>query len=319
MAAFQRGTPAPKPYRMLSIPLGRSDLRRPPGHDRIPPGSLTGRITGEIIALSPVHVASGGIELVGPRPTLAKAFFRSGGAPALPGSSLKGVFRSIAEAISDPISCLRVTSARPDATPNAVRPCRDKDRLCPACRLFGALGYQGRVMFSDAPQTSGDVEVIDTPSLFAPRTRERTYFDRGVVRGRKFYGHGRVDHSGRVETASGNVPLEACLPKSQFALRMDFESLSHGELGLLLTALGQSKPMLTPKLGGSKPSCFGSIRVAVSGVALFADTLDFDALPQIGDIALLARDQSLVNPQSLGALADVLKFPGEEPCPAGNY
>src|SRR4051812_26279867 len=92
--------PPPKPYAFVPIPQGSTSPKHPAGHDRYQDELLTGTITGALVALSPVHVASGNIELTGGRPSLVKAHFRRNDRPAIPGSSLKGVIRSIVEAIS---------------------------------------------------------------------------------------------------------------------------------------------------------------------------------------------------------------------------
>lgn len=294
---------------------GRPDLARPAGHDDYAEKRLTGGLEGELIALSPIHVASGNIELTGKRIPVMKAHFRCGDAPTLPGSSLKGAFRSIVEAISEPVSCLRVTRSRGDALPPGVRPCRDRERLCPACRLFGAMGYLGRVRFRDAPLSRGSTEILEAPSFFPPRSRESVYFERGQIRGRKFYRHGQGD------TAPGNVPLEVCRTGSHFPLRVDFENLTGDELGLLLAALGQGDPPLTPKLGGGKPACLGSMRVSIASVTLHsvAAALDFDAEPRPEALPALAARRGLINENRLRALADLLTFPGDDPCPDRNY
>ena len=95
---------------------------------------MTGTLEGTILALSPVHVASGQTELTGKQPPLVKAHFRRNGRLTIPGSSLKGAVRNIVEAISYPPSCLRVTRARFAEQPNNVQACTDKERLCVACR-----------------------------------------------------------------------------------------------------------------------------------------------------------------------------------------
>ena len=88
---------AEKPYQFVSFPAGDPRRERPVGHDHYVGDLLTGRLEGVITALSPVHVASGQIELTGRQPSLVKAHFRCGGRLTIPGSSLKGAIRSIVE------------------------------------------------------------------------------------------------------------------------------------------------------------------------------------------------------------------------------
>ncbi len=306
--------PAEKPYAFVPIPSGDPRRERPVGHHRYVGDLLTGRLEGIIIARSPVHVASGQIELTGKQPSLVKAHFRRNGKLTIPGSSLKGAIRSIVEAISDPPSCLRIARARFDEQPQNVRACTRKESLCIACRMFGAMGYLGQVRFHDAVIEGGGATIIQTPSLFAPRTRERVYFEGGKVKGRKFYKHGALAH--------GNVPLEVCPVGSQFTFSVDFENLSDAQIGLLLVALGQGTPKLHPKLGGGKPACCGSVEIQVTGVQVISaqsSALDYDAAPQQVDVASLSGATRLVNKGSLSRLATILTYPGQGVCPPGTY
>jgi hypothetical protein len=290
---------------------------RPTGHHVYAGDLLTGTVEGKLIALSPVHVASGSIEVTRRKPSLVKAHYRSSGKPTLPGSSLKGAIRSIVEAISNPPSCLRVTTARFDNLPANVKKCGKKDSLCISCRMFGAMGDLGQIRFSDAVMLHGSTEIIQIPSLFAPRSRERVYYERGKVGGRKFYLHG---HDGK--TAPGNVPIEACTVGATFSLRVDFENLSHGQLALLLCALGQGSPKLFPKLGGGKPACCGSIEivdVTVNTISARALATDFDSSPNVETLASLVGATRQIDQNCLSQLATILTYPGDQPCPDRNY
>jgi hypothetical protein len=298
----------------VPFPDEHADLKHPTGHDRY--SQLTGSIEGVITALSPVHIASGNIELTGRQPSLVKAHFRCGDKPTIPGSSLKGAVRSIVEAISNPPSCARITHARFDTLPQVARQCRDKSKLCIACRMFGAMGYLGRVQFHDAPLSEGETEIVTIPSLFAPRSRERVYFTGGRVKGRKFYKHGLEGG----EPARGNVPIEVCTKGSRFGLRVDFVSLSRDELGLLLAAMGQGDPPLFPKFGGGKPACCGSVRIELTAVTTFPTAaMDFDAQPTVEDFRALVVGTKMVHRDNYNALKGTLQFPGEERPPDRNY
>jgi CRISPR-associated protein Csm3 len=318
MARFDRSRGdqprAEKPYQFVSFPAGDPRRERPAGHDHYGGDLLTGRLEGIVTALSPVHVASGQIELTGRKPSLVKAHFRCGGRLTIPGSSLKGVIRSIVETISDPPSCLRITRARYDEQPQNVKACGRKESLCVACRMFGAMGYLGQVHFHDAVAEAGQSTIIETPSLFAPRTRERTYLEKGKVKGRKFYRHG--------DLAAGNVPLEVCPPGSRFGLKVDFENLSDAQLGLLILALGQGTPKLYPKLGGGKPACCGSVEIALTSLQLSAAraaSLEYDCPDTPADIGAFIGATRSVNAKMLARLQEILAYPGARPCPSGAY
>ena len=304
-----------KPYRFVSLSSEPIKREFPAGHDDYEENKVTGMLRGVITALTPVHVASGQIELTGREPPLVKAHVRSRGRPIIPGSSLKGAIRSIVEAISP--SCIRITRARSNRVPFGLRGCTDKENLCVACRMFGSLGYQGQVRFSDAVLRDGfQTVILKVPPFYAPRPRERLYYEGGLVKGRKFYRHGQV--------ATGNVPVEACPEGSEFDFTVHFDNLTEAELGLLLIALGQGEPPLILKLGGAKPACFGSVRITLSEMRIIDDAraacADYDAASVEADPApYLEAAQELVLTQQLQELAEILKYPSEWECPKGTY
>lgn len=308
--------PLPKPYEFVPLPDSSPATAAPVGHHRYNTNALTGTLTATIVARSPVHVASGLLEQVNDREfPLIKGMFRSNGTPAIPGASLKGCIRSIAEAISH--SAVQITKAR--ELSRKYLPSQVLDQLDVAQRIFGTLGYQGMVRFADAPQVAGRMIIAATPPLFRPRMEATdTYFDRGRARGRKFYMHGTL--------AKGNLPLEACAIDSHFRLHMEFENLTPGELGLVLIALGLGQPQLWPKLGGGKPACLGTIAVidpAITTLATCVAYKDFDAAPQSTDIPPLltaAEGEGLVLKPQLDQLASILRWPREDRnCPDRSY
>jgi hypothetical protein len=310
----EREPPLPKPYDFVPIPEKRIITGPPPKHENYKSDLLTGTITGTLFARSPIHVGSGNIELTGKLPSLVKAHFRRNDRPTIPGSSLKGVIRSIVEAISDPPSCLRVVQSA-----IRVQRCSQQDSLCVACSMFGAMGYFGLVRFSDAVLESGETEIIQIPALHPPgeRDRERVYFDNGKVKGRKFYMHGRDG-----KTATGNVPIETCRVGSRFPLKAQFENLSEGQLALLLTALGQGNPRLLPKLGGGKPICCGSFEItdaSVTTIAPRSSAINFEFESNHESLESLTASTRMISVESLNKLSEILQYPGERVCPDRNY
>lgn len=307
--------PLPKPYDFVPF-ASQVERRAPVGHHRYT--HLNGVLHARIIARSPVHVASGLLEQTrDQRYPLIKAHFRVRGKPVIPGTSIKGCIRSIVEAISS--SSASVTHAR--QLPRDLKASDDRDRLDVAQRIFGALGYQGQVRFSDAVLDSGQTEILETPQLFRPRPEAPVYLDeRGRLKGRKFYMHGKP--------ASGDLPLEVCPVGSAFTFRMDFENLTPGELGLLLIALGLGEPRWYPKLGGGKPACLGTIEVVEPKVEITEPMQqcynDFDMpAPQTRDIPDLlqaARHEHLVLDKQARRLADILRWPRDDrQCPDRSY
>ncbi len=310
--------PLPKPYAFIPLPSQHPGLQKPAGHHRYQPGTLTGTLTAQIVARSPIHVASGLLEPLRNRDyPLVKGHFRTNDTLAIPATSLKGCIRSILEAIAP--AAITITRARP--LPNEANPSNNLDRLDVAQRLFGTLGYQGCVRFRDALIEPADARPAIVPSvqLFRPRSDAHdTYFDGRRPKGRKFYMHGTV--------ATGNLPLETCPVDSTFRLQLDFDNLTRGEVGLLLYALGLGAPRLWPKLGGSKPACLGTIEVSNPALVVLepsAAYTDFDATPQpqvIEPLLKAAETEELVLRNQLQQLADVLRWPREDrDCPHRNY
>jgi CRISPR/Cas system CSM-associated protein Csm3 (group 7 of RAMP superfamily) len=307
---------APKPYTLVDIAHNIPITRETPiGHDAYRPDLLSGQIALDVEALSPVHVASGLMELTrSQRQPLVRGLLRVGDTPVIPGSSLKGSIRAIFEAIT--ASCVRITRAR--ELPRDLEGCRRKEHLCLGCRLFGAQDFQGLVRFGDLRQTHGSQETMTVPQFYRPRTREALYKAGKYIRGRKFYMHGN-------EQASGNSPIEVCPTGSRFAGTISFTNLSESQLGVLLVALGQSTehPVL-PKLGGAKQACFGSLRLDVATVTrtnsqqAYAAWDDTAAVPLDTAAVIQASEPLLLRPQ-LRMLADVLRWPNERVCPEGNY
>ncbi|MFB0545531.1 MAG: RAMP superfamily CRISPR-associated protein [Anaerolineae bacterium] len=314
---------APQPYAYVPLPRGQPPKALPvkgDGHRLESRGLLAGQLQGIIVALTPVHVASGKLEMteeIDPQRAeeipLVKGFVRSGGRRVIPASSLKGTIRSIAEAIT--FSCVGV-AALGTFMPIQFRECRfdpahGHAELCTACRMFGAPGYMGQVRFSDAVQVEGGSQVMLIPILHIPQRQRR---------GRRFYFHGRP--------ASGDVPVEVCPAGSRFRFDLQFENLRVGELGVLLIALGQGEPQITPKLGGGKPACLGSVRMEVESLTLRGSRrqyLDYDA-PEGGKsaemakyIAVAQRAKNLLFREGLQRLGEVLHYDEERECPSGGY
>jgi CRISPR/Cas system CSM-associated protein Csm3 (group 7 of RAMP superfamily) len=305
----------------------RDPLLRRQGHDRFTPGLLTGRLEGRLVALTPLHVDAGGIERaarVAPAfaetTPLLRPCLRLHGVPIVPGSTLKGAVRSVVEAIAPACLGVRVRATAGPHAPalppalQALDTCRRRAgrpaTLCIACRLFGTIGYQGRVRFADARLQEGNTAVMGAPVEPAPRAL------RGAL-GRQVYRHGRP--------AAGPVPLEVCPVGSTFDLVVHFVNLQPAELGLLLTALGVGLRPFALKLGGYKPACFGSVQVEVTRLsaddplaryrryledAAAAPAAAADLTPYLQ--ALRASDLLLVD--RLERVAGLLRYPGDGAC-----
>lgn len=296
-------------YRFVPLPEGNVPTTRPPGHHRYRADSFTGMVSATLTAVTPLHVASGQIEpRDNPRIPLVKAHFRSNGKLAIPGTSLKGCVRSIAEAISH--AYIQVTRSREIDRRRYLPPRQNRpERLDAVQRIFGAFGYQGALSFADAPLSGDETAFYLAPQLFAPRTQyTQAYFDGGRPKGRKFYFHG--------DLIRGDSPLEVCPVGSRFALTLQFSDLTPAELGLVLAAMGQSdRPAerFRLKLGGGKPAGLGSVEideVVVSGLRCGAQGVSgaytsYDPQPEelaVGGLVAAAREAQLIDPVQIGRL-----------------
>ena len=327
MGQFQRGgrggrqhqQPAPKPFTFMPLPK-RVNRESPTGHERYHERHITGQIHGTIKALSPIHVGSGIIDL-GQDVELIKTVVRVKGNVAIPGSSLKGAIRSVAEAVTESCIC-KVSNRIRQSVPRYFLECRQKDRLCVACRMFGAMGFQGNVAIQDAPQIDGEIVTKFVPELYAPRSQ------RGMrhIPGRKFYMHGEV--------ASGETPVEACEIGSKFRFVVQVDNLKKSEWGLLFTALGHHPDHpFKLKIGGAKPACFGSIDFQIEQIQLEEQTRDRYLEWDIQSESAKTGEQletwkrectdraidSLIKPDLLTQLAQILHYPNDRNCPSGLY
>lgn len=329
MGQYQRGgysggqeeEAAPKPFAYVPLPE-RVNRSRPTGHDKYQSNHISGQIRGTIEALSPIHIGSGIID-IGDDVELIKTAVKTGDNIVLPGSSLKGAIRSVLEAISG--SCVsKVSYQVRRAMPRWFSECRQKNNLCMACRMFGAMGFQGNISIQDAPKTEGNIVTEHVPELYAPGRGQRRMRD---VPGRKFYMHGEV--------ATGSTPVEACEKGSKFRFVIQVDNLKQSEWGLLFTALGHHpNHSFKLKIGGAKPVCFGSIDIQIEEIQVQEQTrdryLNWDVTQDAGmtDEQLEewtqtcineAETDKLIQQELLSVLANILKYPNDRNCPSGMY
>ncbi|MEW6574342.1 MAG: RAMP superfamily CRISPR-associated protein [Bacillota bacterium] len=310
-------------------------------------GLLSGVLFCCLTCITPVHVGSGSYRKVSGK--VAVDIIRdSEDNPVIPGSSLKGSFRAIAEAVSK--SCLTFrgdrdsyeekleklpweTGFRKRPSPEnsywrkeikeklsslqsarvksiSVEPCIKSEFsrctvnseqpgeifLCPCCSIFGALGYRGRVAFTEARVTnSKTVVVVNIPARHSPqphRLADKATWagdpaDRSKAGGFKIKGEGenlcltvlnplgRKFYPYQKPTFNTGEP-HCCIPENAtLKFSLYFESLFPWELGLLLFSLGAENQVLPletgvwlPKVGGGKAYGLGSVRVGCEELRL---------------------------------------------------
>lgn len=162
-----------------------------------------------------------------------------------------------------------VVQLAPDE-PQGAQPCREiKQRnqlkqLCPACALYGGMGFLGRAWFSDAvleelkpkdPRKKVSTESLNSPHLHRAGRIRVVKRDLVVeeIKGRKFYYHSP-------EVKRESEPVDYIPPGFTLCFKLSFENITREELGGIFTslALDGSFPF---RVGGKKASGFGRVRI----------------------------------------------------------
>lgn len=275
---------AMNPYNFVRLgPMDEGARQKPLGHkalvneyhgERVHNGRLQVRLTafGPLMVLS--HHSDDVTETEGHKHFQRFFHYSNDFRPIIPGSSLKGMVRAIAEAASN--SCLSVLNEEydgrwPDFTnayPPSLHFCGGSSsaEICPTCRLFGMAqekeggtseigvrpqAFQGKVRFSDAVFEGNLDNIYAGPArliiLSTPKLSQNVWYhdvNRGCSRyplaGRKFYYHHdslipKTDNSnGRLNQRATITPLK---PGATFTFYVDFRNLLQSELDLLLYAL----------------------------------------------------------------------------------
>lgn len=333
---------APKPYGF--VPLAPEVQRAPTvGHEVLLEDHVSGRLEYRLAAQTHLFVSSGtyalsedlgrgvpgGVVRTCYRVITVEPAGRARLVPAIPGSSLKGAVRAVFEAVTP--SCVGVTRVDRDL----LRRTRDEGgrctpaRACPACSVFGTMSRLGKVRFADALLQSGPLRFYRLPNLYRPRLDRRqipqVYLDRGKLKGRKFFLHGRMAQ------APDGAPAEVIAAGGVLAASLDFINLTRQELGALLFALGADQSFAL-KLGGAKPACLGTVATELLALAFqTADSLtsyepETERLEgeKVGGYAraLIAEGERaggyLLQPQ-VQHLRQVLRPDQDRDCPTGPY
>jgi cold shock CspA family protein len=161
--------------------------------------------------------------------------------------------------------------------------------LCPACQLFGAQMYKGRVRFSFAEPLNTPLtkKYVTLPLLERPRPtwvlpKPKKEKDADIqIPGRKFY----LRHSGwkdiwdkgienrtgieskKIEQGPNNATIQGVEKDTEFSFNVGFENLTQEELGRLLYCLELENTMVHA-LGRGKPFGFGQTKIKVHELAV---------------------------------------------------
>lgn len=205
----------------------------------------------------------------------------------IPGSSLKGMIRTVAETLGN--GCLtlfdetyeykhireKIYEDFGDKIPGAFKHCYQIQRLCVACRIFGMMErgrnaqvFLGKVNISDAYS----VDVIPNAPLYTialmnPKPHHEAFYldqERRRIAGRKFYFHHDepMSHSGLQYIPGNREPINRYIqplgPQSRFHFSINFTNLEPDEFAVLLVALVLRSDM-RHKIGYGKPMGLGSV------------------------------------------------------------
>jgi hypothetical protein len=332
-------TGEPKPYELISFPKERPPKNPPAGHHQYLGDRLHGTLFLTLKVQTTLHVSTGVVVMgsdIGSRVPLIKTMVQNIDQKlSIQGSSLKGCIRSAYEAITNSTLAV-ITSRYRDQIPQERLPCKNKQELCPASQVFGALDWQGLIEFSDAKCENTGFATGFMPSLYRPRPdQRRAYFDaRGNVAGRKFYYHTiLVIDKGQNQ----GITVQQAAKEYTFKTHIQFKNLTAAELGTLLIVLGQDpKYPIALKVGGGKPIGMGTMTVEVTAAKVLqnkgdlrdryssynppeSDSRTGTKLQLFMQKNIQAAHSSLVQATQLQQLAEVLKYPTDREPPTGMY
>lgn len=292
-----------KPFAFIPLIEGTVPRKKPIGHHKLDKYKYSGKLKVKITSLTPLHISSGAYG-IDEKNNVYKATVKRNKRPVIPGSSIKGVIRTIAEAVS------RSCSPRKPDERNHKSDC-DNSAACITCRMFGFLfnkqSYRGQVKFSEFEVTNYSdkiLKLMNLPELFKP---QKSHFDvkRNII-GRKFYYHSSKQQL-------GNLPFEVVTINTKFVGDILFENLSKDELSLLAFSIGIGKNF-NLKIGYAKPAYFGSIDTELIEFSLSPYSCVKDL--GINEVCTLAKEYGQSDPELkvlVNRLCEVLDFKNQGP------
>ena len=249
---------------------------------------ISGQIHGTITTLKPFFIPESVVR--SPRHYLVNGKLEA----IIPGSSLKGLIRSLVETIGP--GCWWLFDGTYDKLdyknklPRAFHQCPDRSgNLCIACRMFGLIQqggdmlHQGYVGFNDAVCAKPtEHPAIYTIILGGPKPRHGEFYLDSTgknVAGRKYYFHqstppvdakGWLPKGAPLERPAQNTYIKPVGPESIFDFSAHFNNLSQDDLHLLLYAL-VLEPNMRHQIGYAKPAGLGSVQIHLTRL----ETIDY--------------------------------------------
>lgn len=224
------------------------------------------------------------------------------GKPYIPGTSLKGMLRSLAELVGN--ACIPFPKGNADQAHSlsCASPSKGANwQLDVTARIFGYLSgrqvFAGLVRISDAHPVDTNLQRMKATNVVVgqPKPQSHRVFYPEGKNARKFYHHhvGAPRLVAAPERTTQTRPALPLPPGTRFRFRVDFENLRDEELALLLyclvledevtvtlspAALGpnyhEPKTFSGPmrhKLGACKPQGGGSVHIQVAMMQLYPD------------------------------------------------
>ncbi|MDI6604051.1 MAG: RAMP superfamily CRISPR-associated protein [Thermoanaerobacteraceae bacterium] len=206
-----------------------------------------GKIKLNLEVITPLHISSGYFDEKDEM--IYKSFVKFNGKYIIPGSTLKGCVRTIAESISR--CCISTRQSRESFKVKIT-----DNRNCIICDMFGAMGKRGNIRFMDLKLIKENgIKILNIPSFYQPKPNSEAYKINGKFKGIKFYHHGTIDI-----IEKGKTPCEFIMPESIFEGEIFYENIDDNELNLLCFALGLDGT-INLKIGYGKPGYYGSIKI----------------------------------------------------------
>lgn len=242
-----------------------------------------GKLVLKIKALAPLHIGTGKISLDRKMKEDTMEFVGNRKGKIIPGSSLKGAFRSVAEAISCSCAPKKPQELKENFLPERNRfSCSFKNaELCPACSIFGmisgggknenTLAYKGKVQFRDFRLIKGQTGTMFFPDTFGKKDEKYwehyleppvdTKSDRKRIKGRKFYYSRETEDTYvmQVKRKKGKM-REVVRPGAFFEGEVVFQNMTREEMGLLLYSLDINHDFIM-KLGYGKNLGCGKVQI----------------------------------------------------------
>jgi CRISPR/Cas system CSM-associated protein Csm3 (group 7 of RAMP superfamily) len=272
------------PYDFVALDFQHLPDRRIPvwHHTLAPPGKkvYSGYLSFDIFAETPIFIRDADSP-VNDRSKAGEHIHNKQGDYIIPGSSLKGLLRTVVETISG--GCLtgfRVLPKEykdsPVPEPQPFLPCHSNTALCISCRIFGMMqksnNFLGKITISDALHYEDSLSFYKsmyTPILSTPKPNRRSFYltPEGTIAGRKFYFHHNNEPQTRNNLSTQNQHIKPLDRGTEFFARLDFSNLEADEFAALLLALSLQESM-RHKIGYGKPIGLGTIQLTITELCL---------------------------------------------------